>query len=108
MAKAKRTNESGLESQNALMGGLMLENENNETLKVEDQSIFGSSVDLHPIIFEECYVKDQNPKFIQLVKTANEVLTEEQIMPTRQPSGRPVSTAIGVHLFILVHGFQGN
>jgi hypothetical protein len=78
MAKAKRANESGLDLQNGL---LMLEND--DKLKIEDQSIFGSSVDLHPIIFEECYVKDKNPKFIADLKNATEVFTEEQIFPTK-------------------------
>ena len=63
MAKAKRANESGLDLQNGL---LMLEND--DKLKIEDQSIFGSSVDLHPIIFEECYVKDIDPNFVKIVK----------------------------------------
>jgi hypothetical protein len=32
-------------------------------MRVEDQSIFGQ-VDLHPVIFEECYVKESDPKFV--------------------------------------------
>ena len=48
-----------------------------DNLKVEDQTLFGSSVDLHPIIFEEAYVKDEDPKFVQIVKGHSEVYTEE-------------------------------
>ena len=51
----------------------------NDTLKVEDQGLFGM-VDLHPIIFEEAYVKDGDPKFVQLVKNYTEVYTEEQML----------------------------
>jgi predicted alpha/beta hydrolase family esterase len=77
----------------------------NDTLKVEDQGLFGM-VDLHPIIFEEAYVKDGDPKFVQLVKNYTEVYTEEQMLAfdgKKQPR-----QLIGVHLFILCHGFQGN
>jgi hypothetical protein len=35
---------------------------------VEDQSLFGANVELHPIIFEECYVKDIDPNFVKIVK----------------------------------------
>ncbi len=51
-----------------------------DLLKIEDQTLFGSSVDLHPIIFEEAYVKDAEPKFVQLVKNHSDVYTEEQIL----------------------------
>ena len=53
-----------------------------DNLKVEDQSLFGgaSVVDLHPIIFEEAYVKDADTKFVQVVKGHSEVYTEEQML----------------------------
>jgi hypothetical protein len=51
-----------------------------DNLKIEDQTLFGSSVDLHPIIFEEAYVKDGDAKFVQLVKGHSEVYTEEQML----------------------------
>jgi hypothetical protein len=38
-----------------------------QILKVEDLSIFGSS-QMHPIIFEECYLKETDHRFIQIVK----------------------------------------
>jgi hypothetical protein len=53
-----------------------------DTLKVEDQSLFGgaSVVDLHPIIFEEAYVKDEDTRFVKIVKGHSEVFTEEQML----------------------------
>jgi hypothetical protein len=42
---------------------------NADQLKVEDQSLFGANTDLHPIIFEECYVKDVDPNFVKIVKS---------------------------------------
>ena len=50
-----------------------------DLLKVEDLSIFGST-DLHPIIFEECYVKDNDIRFINLVKSNPDILTEEALL----------------------------
>jgi hypothetical protein len=55
----------------------MQQAESDQTLKIEDQSIFGrENTDLHPIIFEECYVKDSDPNFVKIVKQQSEVLTE--------------------------------
>jgi hypothetical protein len=44
--------------------------------------LFGgaSVVDLHPIIFEEAYVKEVDQKFVQIVKSHTEVFTEEQMI----------------------------
>ena len=56
------------------------ETKNAEHLKVEDQSLFGANSELHPIIFEECYVKDVDPNFVKIVKSQGEVLTEEQML----------------------------
>lgn len=50
-----------------------------EQMKVEDLSIFGQ-VDLHPIIFEDCYVKDNDQAFLNLVMTSPEVITETQLL----------------------------
>lgn len=50
-----------------------------EQMKVEDLSIFGQ-VDLHPIIFEDCYVKDKDQAFLNLVMTSPEVITETQLL----------------------------
>ncbi len=71
MAKAKRTTDM-LENQSTQGPQLILQKpqENNaEHLKVEDQSLFGANTDLHPIIFEECYVKDVDPNFVKIVKS---------------------------------------
>lgn len=40
--------------------------------------MFGTQ-NIHPIIFEECYVKDEDPKFVVLVKNSAD-LTEQKIM----------------------------
>lgn len=44
-------------------------------LQVEDLGIFGSA-EIHPIIFEECYVRDSEQRFVQLVKANPDLLTE--------------------------------
>ena len=85
IAKAKRTNEMTL-LEGASAGNLVTMGQMTPTaadadmLKIEDQTLFGSSVDLHPIIFEEAYVKDAEPKFVQLLKGNSEVYTEDQIL----------------------------
>ena len=63
IAKAKRTNEMTLlegagVSNMVTMGQMTPIATDADLLKIEDQTLFGSSVDLHPIIFEEAYVKD--------------------------------------------------
>ena len=90
MAKSKRATDPGLED--------------SELLKVEDLSVFGQG-QIHPIIFEEIYVKDSEAKFVKLVKANPDLLTEEAIMRFQQ--ARPPAE-VGVHLFVLCHGFQGN
>ena len=61
---------------------------------------------MHPIIFEECYVKDVDQHFTKLVKNTAEVLTEEQMIAMDKKV--QTTNIIGVHLFVLCHGFQGN
>ena len=85
IAKAKRTNEmtllEGAGGGNLVtMGQMTATGLEGDLLKIEDQTLFGSSVDLHPIIFEEAYVKDEDAKFVQLVKNHSEVFTEEQML----------------------------
>jgi hypothetical protein len=66
-----------------MMGDLVANGQNGDadTLKVEDMSIFGGgSAEIHPIIFEECYVKDSDHKFVSLVKANPDVLTEEALL----------------------------
>jgi hypothetical protein len=71
MAKSKRATDTGFDSQ-------MIEPES-DLLKVEDLSIFGSA-QIHPIIFEECYVKETDSKFVKLVKANPDLLTEESLL----------------------------
>ena len=52
---------------------------------------------IHPILFEECYVKDSSDNNNQ---RKNEVLED---FPLLQPLA--CDDYEGVHLFILVHGF---
>jgi hypothetical protein len=64
-----------------MMDGGQGPNGEGDQLKVEDLSIFGSgSAEIHPIIFEECYVKDSDQKFVNLVKANPDVLTEEALL----------------------------
>lgn len=60
-----------------------------------------------PIIFEECFVKDEDPQFVEVVAKATNELSEAKIVDTYKVGGDQVLTdqQVGVHLFILVHGF---
>jgi hypothetical protein len=49
--------------ENAGGAGMAQSSDVQDLLKVEDLSIFGTS-QVHPIIFEECYVKDSDPRFV--------------------------------------------
>jgi 16S rRNA U1498 N3-methylase RsmE len=40
--------------------------------------MFGAQ-NIHPIIFEECYVKDDDDRFVQIVKNSAD-LTEQKLM----------------------------
>ena len=40
--------------------------------------MFGKE-NIHPIIFEECYVKDDDHRFVQLVKSSAD-LTEQRLL----------------------------
>lgn len=60
---------------------------------------------VHPIIFEECYCMATNPKFVEIVKRSAE-LTESKILESHNGLTKPLSANfVGVHLFVLVHGF---
>lgn len=65
-------------------GAGLAQSENQDLLKVEDLSIFGST-QIHPIIFEECYVKDSDPHFVQIVKQQPDLLTEENLLNFEAP-----------------------
>ena len=73
IAKAKRTSEAAILEQNTMLGLLTPLNTqvDTESLKIEDQSLFGGAavIDLHPIIFEEAYVKEGDPKFVKIIKS---------------------------------------
>mmetsp|Transcript_8574 Transcript_8574/g.13243 ORF Transcript_8574/g.13243 Transcript_8574/m.13243 type:complete len:246 (+) Transcript_8574:1349-2086(+) len=61
-----------------------------------------------PIIFEECYVKNQDYQFVQQVKRSYEV-SEPKITARSEMEGFDrINNYVGVHLFVLQHGFQGN
>jgi hypothetical protein len=82
IAKNKRANDTGFEGQQMMDGGPGSgPNGDGDQLKVEDMSIFGTgSAEIHPIIFEECYVKDSDTKFVSLVKANPDVLTEAALL----------------------------
>lgn len=65
---------------------------------------------LPPIIFEECFVKDGDPIFVDLVTKSTNELSEQKLIETYQVGAPQVlsEASVGVHLFVLVHGFQGN
>ena len=66
LAKTKRQT-GNIEGAAQLMieggAGMAQSSDTQELLKVEDLSIFGTG-QVHPIIFEECYVKDSDPRFV--------------------------------------------
>ena len=47
-------------------------------MQIEDLNLFSES-SIHPIIFEECYVKDNDSKFVNLVKNSAD-LTEQRLL----------------------------
>ena len=51
-------------------------------------------------------MKDVDQHFTKLVKNTAEVLTEEQMIAMDKKV--QTTNIIGVHLFVLCHGFQGN
>ena len=68
-----------------------------------------SLAQISPIIFEECYCIDRDADFVEKVKVTNEI-SETKIMEMDGGIGGAsgVTTEndfVGVHLFVLVHGF---
>jgi hypothetical protein len=61
-----------------------------------------------PIIFEECYVKNDDFRFIQQVKRSYEVSEQKITAKTELEGFEKINDYVGVHLFVLQHGFQGN
>jgi len=65
-------------------------------------------VALRPIVFEECYAIDKDQKFINMVKRSREI-TEQRVIESCSGGQSKIETGfIGVHFFVMVHGFQGN
>ena len=61
-----------------------------------------------PIVFEECYVNNKDYRFVNSVRKSYEV-TEAKILAVNDMEGfSKVNDYVGVHLFVLQHGFQGN
>lgn len=71
-------------------------------------NMLASEHEVTPIIFEECYVINSDPRFVQQVKRSYEV-SEQKITAKSEMEGFDlVNDYVGVHLFVLQHGFQGN
>jgi hypothetical protein len=68
--------------------------------------ILKDEMEYQPIIFEEVFAIDKDPKFVQMVKQSGE-LTEQKILESCGASTRPQTKdmQIGVHLFVMCHGF---
>lgn len=65
-------------------------------------------VALRPIVFEECYAIDNDQKFISMVKRSQEI-TEDRVKESCSGQQPKIETGfVGVHFFVMVHGFQGN
>lgn len=73
-------------------------------LKIQATGILQELMEYSPIIFEECFVIDKDPKFVQMTKQCAE-LTEDKIRLACDPSHPKKSSQIGVHLFVMCHGF---
>ena len=78
-------------------------------LKIQASGILIELQEVQPIIFEECFVKDQDLNFVKMAKQSSE-LTVDKILEScgAKVNNKPTVSAIGVHLFVLCHGFQGN
>ena len=68
-----------------------------------------SLAEISPIIFEECYCIDRDAEFVERVKVTNEI-SETKIMEIDggnavASGGQSENDFVGVHLFVLVHGF---
>lgn len=70
--------------------------QNLTSLPIEDTSMFPSWNE-HPILFEECYVKDRQIFEAQELKKSKILMSDLIERNAKEP-----------HLIILVHGFQGN
>ena len=77
-------------------------------LKIMESGLQEQLNEVSPIIFEECYAIDKDAKFVEMVKSSQE-LCEQKILETyNEISPQTTNNFVGVHLFVLCHGFQGN
>mmetsp|Transcript_23872 Transcript_23872/g.29689 ORF Transcript_23872/g.29689 Transcript_23872/m.29689 type:complete len:120 (+) Transcript_23872:1736-2095(+) len=79
-------------------------------LRIQAEGMQEALAQVSPIIFEECYCINKDKSFVERVKNTNEV--SESKIEELYNEDSTVSTIdngfIGVHLFVMVHGFQGN
>lgn len=65
--------------------------------------------DVQPIIFEECYVSTVDRQFVEKVKNSSEITEKKVLEQHAAQNGTqkqlPNQSQVGVHLFVLVHGF---
>ena len=78
-------------------------------LRIQAEGLQEQLAEVSPIVFEECYCMDTDPVFVDRVKNTNEI-SESKI---QEMYDDPLVTTmdsgfVGVHLFVMVHGFQGN
>ena len=72
-------------------------------LKIQAKGIIQELQEVQPIIFEECFVSEKDPKFVQMVKQSSE-LTENRIRECFANSGKTLpqtQCTVGVHLFVM-------
>ena len=81
---------------------------NSPQLKIQAQGLQESLAQVNPIIFEECYCIDTDSAFVEKVKSTNEI-SESKIMEQFGDDNANNQTNdpafVGVHLFIMQHGF---
>ena len=79
-------------------------------LRIQAEGMQEALAQVSPIIFEECYCINKDKSFVERVKNTNEV--SESKIEELYNEDSTVSTIdngfVGVHLFVMVHGFQGN
>ncbi len=78
-----------------------MEDTNTQKGTAGDNQLLASEHEVTPIIFEECYVKNDDYNFVKLVKKSFEV-TELKITAKSEMEGfDKVNDYVGVHLFVL-------
>ena len=79
-------------------------------LKIQESGLLEQFTEVSPIIFEECYAieKDKNEEFIEMVKNSQELSEQKIVEAFNDVQPATPNNFVGVHLFVLCHGFQGN